>query len=173
MKGMGWLLLGVGATLLLYALAMDTSVVVGGAYGGPQRVQNLSLMDMRRTYLMVAIGALVIGTMLVGFSRLGRDTEDSVDHRACPFCAEQVRVEAIICKHCRSELPAVDPVDPAHPETSEVIDEDGDERSEEDERSYSYRALREAAEAAEAGGAAGAAQTAPQSPAQGRSPRYL
>ena len=27
--------------------------------------------------------------------------------RRCPFCAEEVRVEAIKCKHCGSELPPV------------------------------------------------------------------
>ena len=30
-------------------------------------------------------------------------------HRPCPFCAEQIRVEAIKCKHCGSKLPAPSP----------------------------------------------------------------
>jgi predicted RNA-binding Zn-ribbon protein involved in translation (DUF1610 family) len=29
------------------------------------------------------------------------------EHRKCPYCAEFVKTDAIICKHCRSELPAV------------------------------------------------------------------
>lgn len=31
---------------------------------------------------------------------------DSANLKACPFCAESVRMEAIKCKHCGSELPA-------------------------------------------------------------------
>ena len=29
--------------------------------------------------------------------------------RACPFCAELIKMEAKICPHCRSPLPALDP----------------------------------------------------------------
>lgn len=30
----------------------------------------------------------------------------SATHRKCPFCAEEILVEAIKCKHCGSEIPA-------------------------------------------------------------------
>lgn len=30
---------------------------------------------------------------------------DSPDTRKCPFCAEIVKIEAKVCKHCRSDLP--------------------------------------------------------------------
>ena len=34
-----------------------------------------------------------------------------VEYRQCPFCKEQIRADAILCKHCRS---AVAPDKPAH-----------------------------------------------------------
>lgn len=27
-----------------------------------------------------------------------------LSHKICPFCAEEIKVEAVVCKHCRSDL---------------------------------------------------------------------
>lgn len=32
-------------------------------------------------------------------------SDDTSETRACPFCAELVKVQAKICKHCKAELP--------------------------------------------------------------------
>jgi hypothetical protein len=146
MRAMGFLLLGVGLSWLLYALTLDTSVEL--PFGG--RVQNLSLMEARRTHLMLSGGAIVVGVLLLGFGRMQRatDDDDDADYRDCPFCAEPVRVEALMCRHCRSALPAVAVDVPESDEEAEVtvgLDEDPDVLG----QTYSYKALRAAAEAAE------------------------
>lgn len=152
MKGAGYLLLGIGAAWLLFALNIDTSVQLPYGAGWPGRVQNLSLMEHRRTHLMLSGGVLIAGVLLIGFGRMQRasddddDLDDDADYWDCPFCAEPVRVEAVICRHCRSELPAVD-VDEADQEGDADHLTDGE--ANESGQSYSYGALREAAEAAE------------------------
>jgi len=149
MRGMGYLLLGLGASWLLYALNIDTSVAVPGSWG---RVQNISLMEHRRTHLMLSGGAVLVGVLLLGFAHLQRasddddDLDDDGDYRDCPFCAEPVRVEAVLCRHCRSALPPV-PVEPD--EEAQVSATVGEGPDDDPGHTYSYRALREAAEAAE------------------------
>lgn len=143
MRGTGWLLLGLGGSWLLYALSLDTSVAL--PFGG--RVQNLSLMEARRTQLMLSGGAILVGVLLLGFWHEQRapddDDEAEFGFRQCPLCAELVRVEAVICKHCRSELPASGN-DEAAPAPEELAEEDESEQD-----AYSYRTLRDAAETAE------------------------
>lgn len=73
----------------------------------------------------------IIGGSILGLVGLGMilSSKGQPASRRCPHCAESVLVEAVICKHCHRELPAVASVSP-----------------------NSYRALRDAAEAAEAQG---------------------
>lgn len=35
-----------------------------------------------------------------------------LDARRCPFCAEDIKPDAIVCKHCRRDLPAVEKAQP-------------------------------------------------------------
>jgi hypothetical protein len=151
MRTLGGLLIAGGLVWLGIVSQMDTSVAVpgGGAYGLPDRVQNLSLMEQKRTHLMLSIGCVVVGTLLIGFGQIRRRDDDDWeenegDYRQCPFCAEEVRAEAVICKHCRSELPAVAKEADEPEEGLALPDED-----EAEGQVYSYRELRQAAEAAE------------------------
>jgi hypothetical protein len=52
-------------------------------------------------------GLLVVGTpQSVPPGVLGRAPAADLEYKTCPFCAEEVRFQAIKCKHCQSELPA-------------------------------------------------------------------
>lgn len=36
------------------------------------------------------------------------NTKPKADERACPFCAETIKSAAVVCKHCKRDLPAVE-----------------------------------------------------------------
>jgi hypothetical protein len=49
--------------------------------------------------------------MVVLVLALPRKSSDNTQTRKCPACAESVRREATICKHCRSQLTPI-PIEP-------------------------------------------------------------
>jgi hypothetical protein len=49
---------------------------------------------------LAAAGLLGFGILLLAIRRPVR-SEETID---CPFCAEPIRVEAVLCPHCRSEF---------------------------------------------------------------------
>ena len=70
------------------------------------------------TSIIISFFALVIGlvaymvfilaagkkTVLVNDTPNGSGVGDEI--KTCPFCAEKIKVEAIVCKHCGRDLPA-------------------------------------------------------------------
>ena len=103
-----------GGIFALIALNMDVTVPTG--VFGLDRVNNMGLMADRQNYLMLYIGAAIVGVLLIIF---GGNKEPSTPlaaavtsvpdsgMRACPFCAEPIKNEAIKCKHCGSVVEAV------------------------------------------------------------------
>jgi len=59
--------------------------------------------------LALIISPLLAGLLVLALPDLAeqRAREDS---RACPFCAEAVKQEAVVCKHCGRDLPAPAPI---------------------------------------------------------------
>ncbi len=105
MKILGIIGVIVGAVWALIAFNLDTSIDT--AYG---RVNNLGLMADRQQHLMLSIAVLAISVLLFLFGKRSVNTDQSESFqnsstRACPFCAELIKIEAIKCKHCGSDVP--------------------------------------------------------------------
>jgi hypothetical protein len=156
MKALGGILIGVGLAWLGWAAMLDTTVVVmSQTYSMPAgRVHNLGMIERRRTHMMLAGGTILVGTILMGFGGMRRqeETEDlDEDLRACPYCAEPVRTEAVYCRHCKRDIPAlaVEPTDASGIEDDAGAVESDLEPDVDVDVRHSYRDLRAAAEAAE------------------------
>lgn len=100
MKSYGIALLVVGALAFLIGFDMDTT------YGG---VHNIGLLNERQNIIIFAGIMTVIGAVFLGLASKNNVLEGrsntSSDTRKCPFCAELVKAEAIICRHCQKDLP--------------------------------------------------------------------
>ena len=108
MKIMGWLLLAIGVVTLLFGCAMDTSVASSLGSG---RVHNLGLMRQQENIVIVGCLFALLGVLLVLFSKKttidsasGLNINNSVRLKSCPYCAEQIRTEAIICRFCERDI---------------------------------------------------------------------
>lgn len=55
-------------------------------------------------WLSVLINPLLMAIIVAALSSPPRQAELKVPEKKCPYCAEMVKPEAIICKHCRSNL---------------------------------------------------------------------
>jgi len=102
MKSYGIALLVVGALAFLIGFNMDTT------YGG---VHNIGLLNERQNIIIFAGIMTVIGAVFLGLASKNNVLEGrsntSSDTRKCPFCAELVKAEAIICRHCQKDLPLI------------------------------------------------------------------
>lgn len=74
MKGLGVILIVLGGAGLVYALRMDTTVVVPGQ---SERVSNLGLMDQRRNVLIVSGLVLLGGFIFTGMA--GMSSRSQID----------------------------------------------------------------------------------------------
>lgn len=111
MRGFGILALIVGLIVVIVAMAMDVSVSTGMG----RRVNNIGLMAQQQNFLIIGALAAIAGLLMVIFG--GRKQTDrqhmaaimeSKDSRPCPFCAEPIKHAAIKCKHCGTDVEAVE-----------------------------------------------------------------
>ena len=118
-------LLGFGLVSGYFALNMDTTVMTpGGQVYGVEvpsyPVNNLGLMDERRTQLLVAGFAIVIGLgfFVASSYRPSPDSEPPVGApgplRTCPYCAEDIRTEAVVCRYCGRDIPPASSAESLH-----------------------------------------------------------
>jgi hypothetical protein len=121
MKAIGIALMIVGVLWGLVAFNMKTSIETEARSFGTgeysvhipsQNVHNLDLADRRRDHLILAAVLFLSGSVLFGFGSMQKtngqhtnNTERNTEAiRKCPYCAETVKAEARICKHCGKEL---------------------------------------------------------------------
>lgn len=116
MRFIGVIFAVVGIVWGIVAFNMPTTVETGGdsvgsLYVPRQEVHNLDLAEKRRTHLLISGLLIVVGSVLFGFDsvRNSSGAESTAGTRKCPFCAELVKGEAKICKHCGKDLPAFEP----------------------------------------------------------------
>lgn len=96
---------------------MDTSVESGGTYEygiyiPKMKVNNIGLMNQQTNLLIGAGIAFISGILLIGFnSKFGSSSSGEI--RTCPYCAEQVKAQATICRFCQKDLPVLEPNTPS------------------------------------------------------------
>ena len=95
-----------GIIALLCSLSMDTSV--SSSLGG--RIHNIGLMNQKQNYVMVSALILLIGIIITVFRQRGVDSNTSTativpETKQCPYCAEEIKPEALICRYCGREQP--------------------------------------------------------------------
>lgn len=94
----------IAALVLVIGFNIDTSVETG--YGS--RVNNIGLMNQKQNVIILGGVLLIAGALLFALSGTGNaPTENSEGYRKCPSCAEVVKAEAKICKHCQQPLPSM------------------------------------------------------------------
>lgn len=102
MRGLGIAVLVLALFALVGALSMDVTVS-----SGTGRVNNIGLIAEQQNYITIGGLMLLVGAVMV---IAGRRREAAVgvsgDSRACPMCAETIKVAAVKCKHCGSDLSA-------------------------------------------------------------------
>ncbi len=125
MQIFGIILLVIGVAVIIWALNMNVTVTtdaqtVGGVEIPSQTVNNIGLMDDRRNLLIVGglIGA--IGVVLVIVGSVLKKPAGLVP---CPYCAEDIRHDAVVCRYCGRDL-ARSAV-PAHQEPAKAHAENG------------------------------------------------
>lgn len=136
MRAIGILLILLGVAWGAYGYTFDTAITIDGDSmrrgsevaplpealralprefrPNSMTVQNLGLMEERRSHLIGAGVTLLSGVLLFGFGqvRTSRDSPERDSHaadltdstRTCPACAERVQWDATICRFCRTPL---------------------------------------------------------------------
>jgi hypothetical protein len=115
MKNTGKLLLFIGAIWGVIAFNQDTTVTtvgqfIGSTYIPSQTVHNIGKIDERRNHLMLSGLMVLAGVILfaVGSTQSSAQESPSTGTRKCPYCAEIIKSEAVICRYCNRELQVSD-----------------------------------------------------------------
>lgn len=103
----GALLVIIGLIVVASAIGTDVSVPTGD-YG--ERVNNIGLMNDQHNAIIGGLVVAVIGGVMVVIPYIRRGSGGSprralvTDERKCPYCAETIKAEAIVCRFCNRDV---------------------------------------------------------------------
>ena len=90
--------------------------LVLGGFGACTLVQAAIEPHATRQVGGLAIGAALalpgIVMLIVGIKRAGRPKTDRGNTRKCPHCAEMIKPDATVCRHCQRDVPVLDETTP-------------------------------------------------------------
>ena len=99
---------------LIVGFNIDTTVASSTSGG---RVHNIGLMNDKQNLLLVSSAISVVGAILVGFgsrakpnvtsrpsTRIEEQQIASHEQKRCPYCAEIIRQDAIVCRYCGNDV---------------------------------------------------------------------
>ena len=114
----GVLLVIGGLLVTFYFLAVfDVSVEVPYEYSaydfssGGERVNNIGLMNDQRNGIIGGVVVALVGGVLLFIAYSRGELDDwlkrapAAGERKCPYCAERIKAEAVVCRHCNREVP--------------------------------------------------------------------
>lgn len=102
MAVLGFILLVAGMVWMAASFNMETSIDAIGV----GRVHNFDLAEKRQNGLIGSGVCMLLGGLFLGFGGVSsRRNETLSESRPCPHCAEPIRYEATLCKHCGQGVP--------------------------------------------------------------------
>lgn len=130
MKRLGIIFFCLGVVAMILTLAMDTSVEVGGG----RRVHNIGLLGQQQNFLIISLSIAVTGVLLFVFGVKAKNLKGgpeknqkatvSSDTRTCPYCAETIKSQAILCRYCGKDvIPQNQPTSTSNPKVEHVAEE--------------------------------------------------
>lgn len=110
MKKIGFFVLVIGLVGLIATLGMDTTVASSHGY---DRIHNIGLMNEKQNFLLVSVAIAIAGVVVLVFGYRSEPSGQSSNKvpvntnqatRTCPFCAEQIMAQAVLCRYCGRDI---------------------------------------------------------------------